>query len=180
MSERPASPALAIVGGVLTALGVLGTLTGLIFGVLGLVFGIAFPAAFGTPWADMQLDRGSWMATGEVTAVSPNPALVVNSHPTVRIDYEFDASGATYVDHVLVVDVDPLAALQPGVWVDVDYLPDDPTVSRLHGAKAEVAGLAGAIGVGLAVVFGLSAVLPVLMLAVGLLLLKIGLRRLKR
>jgi len=141
------------------------------------VFSTVFPMVFGLPFQDLALDRHALVCDGEVTAVSPNPSLTVNGRPTVHLDYRYDVAGAEWSGDMAVTDLDPLASLSPGAAVEVDYLPDDPDVSRIRGGRRAIAGWAGAFGMSFGA-FGLlftGAQLP--LLALGVLLLWFGMRR---
>lgn len=168
-----------VVGAIILAVAATGLLASITFLILGLVFSTVFPAVFGLPFQDLQLNQHALVCDGVVTGVSPNPGLTVNNHPTVRLDYEYDVAGATRSGDIAVTDVDPLASLLPGATIDVEYLPDDPAVSRILGGKRAIAGWAGVFGLGFGA-FGLlftGAQLLLLVLGVGVLWFGIRRRR---
>ena len=166
-----------IVGLVVAVLGASSFLVAAIFLLIGGVFSVVFPAVFGTPMHDLQLDRRGLPCTGELVAVETDTSLQVNGRPTVRLRYEYTLGDTNRDGAVLVVDTDPLAALPVGSKVTVEYLPDDPDVSRIQGGKAAVAGLAGAIGLFFGA-FGLIATISTLVVSLaGVLLAVLGARR---
>jgi hypothetical protein len=150
------SPAMLVVGIVTTVIGATGLLTAVVFLLVGGVFGVVFPLVFGTPMHDLQLNRRGVPCSGELIAVETDTSMAVNSRPTVRLRYLYEPGGPTREGDILVKDIDPLAALPVGSPLTVEFLPDDPDVSRIQGGKVAIAGWAGAFGLGFGV-FGLLA-----------------------
>lgn len=179
VSARKGSPAVMIVGIIVAVIGATALASGAIFLLVGGVFAVVFPAVFGTPMNDLQLNKHGVVCSGELIAVEPNPNLTVNNRPTVRLRYDYDAAGLAREGDILVKDTDPLATLPVGSPVTVEYLPDDPDVSRIQGGKAAVAGWAGAFGLGFGGI-GLLAVAGSLILALfGVGLALFGARRMR-
>lgn len=180
MSMKPRNPALLIVGIVTAVVGATGLATGAVFLLVGGVFGAVFPAVFGTPAHDMALDRRGAPCAGELVAVETDTNLTVNNRPTVRLRYEYEPGGPTREGAILVKDTDPLAGLPVGSPLTVEFLPDDPGVSRIQGGKAEIAGWAGAFGIGFAGLGLLVTVGNILVLLVGAALIALGARKMRR
>lgn len=177
MPVKRRSPALLVVGIVTTVLGATGLLTAVVFLLVGGIFAVVFPLVFGTPVHDLQLNRHGVPCTGELVAVETDTSMTVNNRPTVRLRYEYEPGGPTREGDILVVDTDPLAALPVGAPLTVEFLPEDPDVSRIQGGKAAVAGWAGAFGLGFGV-FGLLATAgPLLLVLLGAGLVVLGARK---
>jgi len=177
--KRGGSPAMMIVGIIVAVIGATSLCTAAVLLLVGGAFALVFPVIFGTPMQDIQLNKHGVPCSGELVAVESNPSLTVNNRPTVRLRYEYDAAGLDRVGEILVTDTDPLAALPVGSSVTVEYLPDDPDVSRIQGGKAAVAGWAGAFGLGFGGI-GLLATVGTLLLALfGVVIALLGARRMR-
>lgn len=167
VSPQP-RPRAFVVGLVLAGLGGFGLLGSFVFLLVGGVFSAVFPAVFGTPFSDLDLDREAARAPGQLLGVYPNPGLTVGNESTVRLVYRFDPGSGPREDEVVVVASHEMARLEPGAAVTVEYVAATPDVSRLAGTRVAIAGWAGALGLG----FG---VLGVVLVAVTGLLFAIGL-----
>ena len=168
-----------VVGLVVAVFGAISLFGAAFFLLMGGIFAIVFPVVFGTPMDDLSLDRRGVPCSGELIAVETDSALTVNGRPTVRLRYEYEPGGGTRDGEILVVDTDPLAALPLGSPLTVEFLPDDPDVSRIQGGKAAVAGVAGAIGLAFGGI-GLIATLSTLVVTLlGVLLAVVGGRRMR-
>jgi len=147
-TRRKRGTAVLIVGAVLTAVFSSGLLAAFAILVVSGVFAAVFPAVFGTPFDDLALDRRAQVCSGEMILVEEDSSLRVQTENTVRLGYRYDPGDGPREGESRVVASDGLAALAPGDTVDIEYLPDDPAVSRVRGSKAHIAGWGGAIGYG--------------------------------
>ncbi len=165
-----------VTGGLLAYFGASGVLGALIFALIGGIFCIVFPLIFGLPFDDMRLDRGALVCEGELLERTPNPQLVINNRPTVRLDYRFYPGEGSREGDLLVTEDDPLAQLSPGAPLQVEFLPEDLSVSRIQGAKDCVAGWLSLMGF-VFVAFGLVLLpVPAIAAGIGVFLLMRGLR----
>lgn len=166
-----------VLGAIILAIGAMGLVASITFLILGLVFSTVFPAVFGLPFQDLDLNRHALVCDGELTGVAPNPGLTVNGRPTVRLEYQYDVAGATRQGDIFVTDLDPLATLSAGSPVDVEYLPEEPDVSRILGSKRAIAGWAGFMGLGFGAFGLLFTGAQLLLLVLGVVVLFVGIRR---
>lgn len=155
------------VGVVIAIFGGMGLLGALVFLLIGGIFSSVFPAVFGTPFDDWDLDRGAVTCPGQVTVVEPNPGLRVNNQTTTRVVYQFDVGGLQRVGEVLVVSSHQLARTGQGTSVTVEYLPSNPSINRIEGTKAALAGWAGAMGIGFAIAGAVATLLFLIMTIMG-------------
>jgi hypothetical protein len=118
-----------------------------VFGLLGLIFSLVFPLAFGTPMDDLRLDRGAPIeAPAEVLAVEIVPNTTVNNQAVYTLSYRFEAEGEAIEDQARVLEHDAVTQASPGESLAVEYLPEEPSVSRPVGSPANAGGWAGVIG----------------------------------
>jgi hypothetical protein len=118
-----------------------------VLGLLGIIFTAVFPFAFGTPFDDLRLDRAELaLADGEIEDLSLVPNTSINEQAVYTLRYRFDADGQPIVDEARVLEYDALSQASPGQALEVEYLPEDPTLSRPAGAKSNPGGWAGIIG----------------------------------
>ena len=165
-----------VFGSLLTCFGATAVMGALIFVLIGAIFCVVFPLVFGLPINDMRLDRDALVCEGELLEVSPNPQMVIDNRPTVRLTYSYYPGEGSPEGDLLVTDDNPLAQLLPGAPLQVEFLPEDPLVSRIQGAKDCVAGWLSAMGL-VFVAFGLLLLpLPALAAGIGTFLLMRGLR----
>ena len=148
-----------------------------VFVLLGAIYAVVFPFAFGLPFDDLRLDHGQPLqAPGEVLQLESVPHTSINEQAVYTLSYGFEVDGGTVEDHARVLELDALSGASPGMALEVEYLPEDPQVSRPLGAKANPGGWAGIVGVPF-LLLGLLGFVPVLlMLAVGGWLLRKALR----
>lgn len=161
----------------LITLGASGLMTAVVFLVVGLVFSAVFPAVFGTPLDDLRLNSDAAVCDGVLEDVIPNQSLQVNGQPTVKLEYSYDAGDGTDHGDILVTAGNPMAAWTVGSSVAVEYLPDDPSVSRIQGGKVNLAGWAGAFGFGFGVLGVLLMIPPLVLILAGIILLIVARRR---
>jgi len=157
-----------IIGIIVAILGGMGLLGALIFLLVGGIFSSVFPAVFGTPFEDLELDREAATCSGQITVVEPNPGLTVNNQSTVRVEYQYDTGDGPRLGEVIVVRSHALASAQQGRPVTVQYLPSNPSVSRIEGTKAALAGWAGAMGIGFAIAGGVATLFFVVVTLIGI------------
>jgi hypothetical protein len=147
MSERDTGSG-PLVGGVILLLagGGCGTWV-FVFGLLGLIFSLVFPLAFGTPFDDLRLDRGAPLETSaEVLAVEIVPNTTVNNQAVYTLSYRFEAEGEAIEDQARVLEHDAVTQASPGEALTVEFLPEEPSVSRPVGSPANAGGWGGVIG----------------------------------
>lgn len=169
MAERPIATGKLLTGGVLMlAGGGCGTWAA-VFVMLGVIFTLVFPFAFGLPLDDLRLDRAEpLLADAEVVELVSVPHTSINEQAVYTLSYRFDADGELVEDHARVLEYDALSSASPGDALEVEYLADEPLVSRPVGAKANPGGWAGVVGLPF-LLLGLLGLLPVaLMLGGGL------------
>ncbi len=167
-----------MVGGIiLITVGATGLFTGLVFLLVGGVFSAVFPAVFGTPLDDLRLNSDAAVCDGVLDEVLPDQSLQVNGQPTVRLRYSYDAGRGVEHGEIHVTASNPMADWTVGSSVAVEYLPEDPSVSRLQGGKANLAGWAGAIGIGFGVLGLLLTIPPLVLILAGVFLLIVARRR---
>lgn len=115
--------------------------------LLGVIFAAVFPFAFGLPLDDLRLDRAATLqAPGEVSSLERVPSTTINEQAVYTLYYEFEVDGAATEDHCRVLELDALSQASPGAPLQVEYLPEDPSVSRPVDALSNPGGWAGVIG----------------------------------
>jgi len=172
--RRSTGKALVALGIFVSVSSAFGTLFGVMYLLFSGVFALVLPAVFGTPWDDLALDDRAQVCPGELTVVAEDSSLRVNDENTVRIVYDYDPGDGPREGELRVLQSDPLAALAPGDAVAVEYLPDEPEVSRIQGGKIAISGWAGmmgylfaAIGLVVAVFFGAGVAVGLGLVVVG-------------
>ncbi len=140
-----------------------------VFILLGVIYVVVFPIAFGMPFDDLRLDRGDPLrGSGEVVSLELVPSTSINGQSVYTLEYDFDAGGEPVHDDARVLGDHALAQAEPGDPLEIEYLGDDPSVSRPVGASANPGGWAGIVGFPF-LLLGLLSVLPVaLMLGFGI------------
>jgi len=155
-----------VIGAIMVTLSATALLSALIFLLVGGSFSLIFPLVFGLPVNDLKLNQDAGTTTGTIVEVEPTPELEVMSEPTVRLTYRYEVAGAAYEGDVQVRESHELTALGVDSSATVEYLPDDPGVSRLEGSKHAVAGWGGALGLGFGgagLIATICAAMPVLL-----------------
>ncbi len=138
----------SIIGGAILLLGGSGCATWVfVLGLLGLIFSVVFPFAFGTPFEDWRMDRAEMTrADGEVVDLSIVPNTSINEQAVYTLSYRFDADGELIEDDARVLEYDALSRATPGGPLEVEYLAEEPSLSRPAGALSNPGGWAGIVG----------------------------------
>jgi len=103
--------------------------------IFGMIFVWAFDAG-GAVRETVRFARGTAMAEG-VTTDWRETSMSINERPVYETSYSFrsadgyDVAGASYMTGRWV---------EPGQTVTVEYVPSDPSLSRIQGSRASIAG----------------------------------------
>jgi len=171
MAERQSTSGKMFAGiGLVLVGGGCGTWTG-VFVLLGVIFTVVFPLAFGLPFDDLRLDRGvTQQVDGEVLGLEWVPNTTINEQSVYTISYSFDAAGQPVQGDARVLEHDAVSNASAGSPLPVEYLEEDPAISRPVGSTANAGGWAGIVGLPF-LLLGLLGCVPVaLMLGLGIVL----------
>ncbi len=141
-------------------------LVGAIWALVGAIAGSALLSTAGAPWTDMILDRRGVVANAHATDARAKSTRV-NRQRVFEIAYSFtDSGGIARTTSTATTNRRLVAQARQGAPLTIDYDPQRPARSRIHGERASLVGIPG--------------LLPFAIAGAGLVFAAIGFRRARR